>query len=103
VSKNSRHCWVHVLLDDRSPPQIMDAIVSPMLVLIRLSYVRALLPLALELLIVSCAMMVLTLIVVSNAMLLSVLTLPLAIVLLKFTSEWSLLGVTFWKFEERGE
>jgi hypothetical protein len=86
VSKNSRHWRVHVLLDDRSSPQIMDAFASPILVLIRLSYATVLLPLALASLNVSCVMMVLILNVVSNAMLLSFLTLPKTIVF-KFTFE----------------
>jgi len=104
VSKNSRHWRLHVLLDGRSSPQIMDVFASPMLVLIRLNDAMALLPLALALLIASCAMTVLIPNVVSNATILSFLTLPKTIVF-KFTSEWSLLEVTVcqWEFEERGE
>jgi len=74
----------------------MDAFASPILVLIRLSDAMTLLPLALALLIASCATMVLILIVVSSAMLLSLLTLLRTIVF-----KFSLLGVKVWNFEER--
>jgi hypothetical protein len=36
VSKNSRQYWI-VLLGERSPPQILDALASPMVLLSRIS------------------------------------------------------------------